>query len=240
MRLGLVPIDNLPPTCCCPADVPLADAPSHLVSCRALMHRSGATTVRHTLVGQALAAFLREAGISAAPEVRHLHPGTHERPDLLIHDAAGRRILTDHTVIDPISAGRMASAHPPTADRAIELAENNKVQRYRLMVRQVGGAIFMPLVLCTLGRASRATIDLLSLRSVSADQASLDRFDGGPSKLITEFITAVACAIAKGNAHIATNTAAILRNHAELHGNLAVLEPPPPGPEADLLDDPLG
>ena len=108
------------------------------------------------------------------------------------------------------------------------------------MVRQVGGAIFMPLVLCTLGRASRATIDLLSLRSVSADQASLDRFDGGPSKLITEFITAVACAIAKGNAHIATNTAAILRNHAELHGNLAVLEPPPPGPEADLLDDPLG
>ena len=108
------------------------------------------------------------------------------------------------------------------------------------MVQQVGGAIFMPLVLCTLGRASRATIELLYLRSVSADQASLDRYDGGPSKLIAAFITAVACALAKGNAHIATNTSALLRSHAEQHGNLALLHPPLPGPEADLLDEVLG
>jgi hypothetical protein len=239
LRLGLIPIDNLPPSCCCPADVLLADAPSHLVSCPALMHRSGASTVRHTLVGQAMAAFLREAGISAAPEVRHLHPGTQERPDLLIHDAAGRRILTDHTVIDSISAGRMLADHPVTSERAIEIAEASKRNRYRRMVQQVGGAIFMPIVLCTLGRASRATIDLLYLRSVSADQVSLDNF-GGPSKLIAAFVTAVACAIAKGNAHIATNTSALLRSHAEQHGILAILQPPPPGPAADLLDDVLG
>ena len=75
---------------------------------------------------------------------------------------------------------------------------------------------------------------------VSADQASLDRYDGGPSKLIAAFITAVACALAKGNAHIATNTSALLRSHAEQHGNLALLHPPLPGPEADLLDEVLG
>ena len=238
LRLGLVPVANLPANCYCQNAVRLADAPSHIVSCAALMHRSGTAIVRHTLVGQALTAFLREAGISAVPEMRHLNPGSRERPDLLIHDAAGQRILTDHTIIDTLSAGRLPADGPLRGhnEGQIRTAEQRKRARYAQLERQVAGAVFRPLVLCVHGLISDATSRLLHLRDLAADQVSLERYEGGARRFISDFVAAVACAVAKGNAHIATNVASIIRHRAEREGDEPLADPPT-GPEADFVDD---
>ncbi len=89
-----VPVDNCP---VCPRRPSFAAALSHLVSCMQLhlLHMDpctatgpyGASTIGHSLVGNALVHYLTAAGIICRPEVRFLHGDRKTRPDFLIADA---------------------------------------------------------------------------------------------------------------------------------------------------------
>jgi hypothetical protein len=113
LRLGVtpveVPVDNCP---VCPRHPSFAAAPSHLVSCTYSMHCNGASTIGHSLVGNAMVHYLTAAGMICRPEVRFLRGDRKTRPDYLVADAHGGLLLTDHTIINPLAASRAAKPVP--------------------------------------------------------------------------------------------------------------------------------
>ena len=169
------------------------------------MRRNKSSTVRHNLVGKAMHFHLNAAGISVMPEPTFAPI----RPDFMLVDAASKAVLTDHTIRDPLAASGPTRAH-----RTIAIAEQQKRTKYRPLLATLPGTSFIPLVFCVLGRTSDAVSDLLHLRSIKGEEVKMDSWEGGPRGLINSMITAVSCAIAKGNAHIIVNNASFVRNEA--------------------------
>ena len=83
---------------------------------------------------------LRHAGLSVTPEAQHLEPNRRSRPDLVIITPDGQRILTDHTIVNPICQSRSRMAFSDVL-RTVALLKRNK---YRHMAEELG-AKFLPI-----------------------------------------------------------------------------------------------
>jgi hypothetical protein len=150
LRLGLLPVGNFPVARCpaCKKRPLFADAPLHLLalSCTALMHCNGAFSAGHGLVGCAIAHHLRAAGVAVNFESQHLKPSRRTRPDLLVFDATAKRLLTDHTIINPVATSRRGQQ----VSKIIERVDRKKRQNYTEMAERLG-ASFVPLVFSSFG-----------------------------------------------------------------------------------------
>jgi hypothetical protein len=197
LRLGLQPVPDFPVERCpaCKKRRSFADAPSHLLSCTALMHRNGASSAGHGLVGKAIAHHLRAAGISVNLESQHLKPSRRSRPDFLLFDAAAKRLLTDHTIINPVAYARR------TVNDTIQAVDRRKRANYTDMATHLG-ATFVPLVFSAFGHIPDTSHNFLSLVSVTGSELHLSMWPSGPVGLRSAMLASVSCAIQKRNAHI--------------------------------------
>lgn len=213
LRLGVIPVE-VPVSHCnvCRRRPAFADAPSHMVSCTKSMHCNSASTLGHSLVGNAMVHYLTLAGMVCRPEVRFLRANRKTRPDYLVFDAHGNTLLTDHTVINPISASRAARAVSDT----LEAAARIKHGKYDNDARNLG-AVFAPMVCSVFGLLHPTALSVLRLQAAQASDAHANRFPGGKKSLINAMISAVSCAIQKRNGIII---------HTTLQKILAAAPPP--------------
>lgn len=234
LRLGLQPIGV--PTEACPAfgakrrcAVIMKDCPSHLMSCNFLMHRDGASTVRHSLVGDAIAHHLAAAGVLVVPELVVGEAGGHGggalRVDFALWDADQKETLTDHTIYDPCKASAVGSL------QALEnWAAREKQRKYDDVVTELQQRdhriTFVPMVFSALGRFAPAALDILRLKTVRANPDKVRRWPTGQAGLINATINAVSCAIQRGNVQMllmaANEVHRILRGDARRAGEPAV------------------
>ena len=161
LRLNLPLAESLPTRCpLCRSRPILADAPSHLLSCTRAMHAGGASIAGHQFVSQAMS-LLRHAGLSVTPEAQHLEPNRRSRPDLLITSSLGERVLTDHTIVNPLCASRSRLS---VAD-VLRSVAGTKRRKYRAMAEEVQ-ATFLPIPISVHGATSKPAMELLTLSSV--------------------------------------------------------------------------
>ena len=199
LRLGLLPVVNFPVARCpaCKKRPLFADAPSHLLSCTALMHCNGASSAGHGLVGCAIAHHLRAAGVAVNFESQHLKPSRRTRPDLLVFDATAKRLLTDHTIINPVATSRRGQQ----VSKIIERVDHKKRQNYTEMAERLGASI-VPLVFSAFGYIPDTALDFLSFVSVTGNELHLNSWPTGPRGLRAAMLASVSCALQKRNAHI--------------------------------------
>ena len=162
------------------------------------MHNQGASSVGHLLVGTAIAHHLTAAGMSCRPEFRFLREDRQLRPDFLVHDASGGTFLTDHTIINPLSASR----RDRPVDVTLEAVAQTKRDKYAASAA-AAGMTFVPLVCSAFGRFHPATEEFIRLKTAKASDAYLSRWSGGKRAFLNAFVSAVSCAVQKRNAVIA-------------------------------------
>ena len=205
LRLGLVPAP--PPAgvvaCnlrCNAADNPLADAPSHMVSCRRSMHSKGASTARHKELGDAISFHLQAAGMAVYPEVKHLDEDRRTRPDFVVisRDNEGKsvRILTDHTIVNPMASSRART----NVAACLATVARKKHRKYDEAARRFDASL-VPMVFSTLGNIAPEALQVLRLERVSGCDHAISVY-GGRKRLVNDLISAVSCAIQRGNAYI--------------------------------------
>jgi hypothetical protein len=130
-------------------------------------------------------------------ESQHLKPNRRSRPDLLVYDAAARRFLTDHTIINPIASSR--SKQP--VHKSLEQVDKRKRSNYNDMAARIG-ATFVPLVFSALGHIPDTAHNFLAFVSVTASELQMNAWPSGPQGLCRAMLASVSCATQKRNAHI--------------------------------------
>jgi hypothetical protein len=202
LRLGVTPVE-VPVTHCpvCRSSPAFAAAPSHMVSCTKTMHCKSASTLGHSLVGNAMVHYLTAAGMVCRPEVRFLCANRKRRPDYLVFDANGNTLLTDHTIVNPLSQSRGTNAVAKILDTVAKL----KHEKYDDDAKNLG-AVFAPIVCAVFGRLHPTALAVLRLQSAHASDVHASRFPGGKRSLITAMLAAVSCAIQKRNGLIIHTT----------------------------------
>jgi hypothetical protein len=115
--------------------------------------------------------YLTLAGMVCRPEVRFLRANRKTRPDYLVFDAHGNTLLTDHTVINPISASRAARAAS--------------------CVRHPSSGCYTPRP----SRSCGSRPPRHQMPTLTASRAAI----AGKKSLINAMISAVSCAIQKRN-----------------------------------------
>ena len=196
MRLG-VPFRNQHTTCACGK---LNDAYGHhAFRCTNL---KGAGNTRHKWTNATLLRVIREAGLSAAAEVRYDEhferakghsgaggPEREHRADILLTTEKGSKVVIDTTVHHPIHA----SAHT-TRGVAAKAAEAQKVRfiRERYMI---SGGHFIPFSLETYGAMGEAAKEFL--RTLARNKA------GGNNVIYAQLVgfyrSRIAVAVQRGN-----------------------------------------
>ena len=169
------------------------------------MHAAGASTRGHDILSSALT-LLRRVGVNVQLEPRHLALEDGKRPDAMITDRSGKVIFTDHTVINPLSLSREAKP----LSHIFETAGGLKRVKYAALAR-AHRATFVPLVFSCHGAASMAAIKLIRLKSIQVDIPSAQRWCGTTIAAANTVVAAVACAIQRRNALIASSVASAMR-----------------------------
>jgi hypothetical protein len=210
-RLGLDPLplrNHNDRACDCDSD--LRRAPSHIFSCNQLMHSE--INNRHDQVALAVTAKLRAYGAQVIPEPPMLSDEDGKRPDHMIRYPGGAVIITDITIVNPITKTAIANGTALRKDEVRLRAEKAKAEKYAHLAREID-ATMVPLAFSVFGASSRE--HLASLLPESIHKAMEESTAGGILEARNDFFSAISVAIQSSQAQLIMSAAAKARINPE-------------------------